>query len=178
MANIVDNMIRAAKLEPGFYNEIAQNEDSMGAAVTVVVIVSAAAGIGAALAGPAGLIGGAVMALLGWVLQAALAYVVGTKLIPDPDTRCDLTAVLRVTGFATAPGVLAVVGIVPGFGWLVGVVASLWQLAAFVVAIRVVMNFDGNGKAIMVVIIGWIVKGAVAGLFVLLGLTGALMLAF
>ncbi len=177
MAQIADRMIRAAKFDPTLYDEIARDETTMGEAVTVVLIVAAAAGLGAALAGPMGLIGGAIFALAGWFVQALLAFFVGTTIIPDPDTRTDLTAVMRVTAYASAPGVLAALGFIPFLGWMAAAIAGLWQLAAFVVAIRVVMNFDGYGKAIMVVIIGWIVKLAIGGLLVLVGLGGTLLLA-
>ncbi len=177
MAQIVNRMIRAAKLDATLYNEIARDETTMGEAVTVVVIVTAAAGLGAALIGPMGLIGGAIFALVGWFVQALLAFFVGTTLIPGPETRTDLTAVLRVTGYASAPGVLAALGFIPLLGGFAAMIAGLWQLAAFVVAIRVVMNFDGNGKAILVVIIGWFVKLAFGGLLMLVGLGGTLLLA-
>ena len=165
MAQIADRMIRAAKLDPTLFDEVARDETTMGEAVTVVLIVSAAAGLGAALAGPMGLIGGAIFALVGWLIQALLAFFVGTTIIPDPNTRTDLTAVMRVTGYASAPGILAALGFIPLLGWMAAAVASVWQLVAFIVAIRVVMNFDGNGKAIIVVIICWIVKFANGGLF-------------
>ncbi len=176
MAQLTDRMIRAAKLDPTLFDEIARDETTMGEAMTVVLIATAAAGIGASLAGPMGLIGGAVLALIGWIIQAVLAFFVGTKIIPDSDTKTDLMAVMRVTGYATAPGVLAALGFIPMLGWLAAFIAGLWQLAAFIVAIRVVMNFEGNGKAILVVIIGWLVKLAVGGLFMLVGLGGALLL--
>jgi len=177
MAQIVDRMIRAAKLDPTLFDEVSRDESTMGGALTVVVIVSAASGIGLALAGPFGLIGGALTSLFSWFIWAWLAFFVGTVMIPDTQTNTNLSAVLRVTGYASAPGVVAVFGLIPLLGPLAGFVASLWTLAAFVVAIRVVMNFEGNGKAVMVCIVGWIVKVTIGGLFVLLGLGGALLLA-
>jgi len=177
MAQIVDRMIRAAKLDPTLYDEVARDETTMSEALTVVVIASAASGIGMSLAGPIGLIGGALAALLSWFLWAWLAFFVGTVIVPDADTNTDFPAVLRVTGYASAPGVITILGLVPLLGGLAGLVASVWMLAAFVVAIRVVMNFDGFGKAVLVCIVGWLVKMAIGGLLVLLGLGGALLLA-
>lgn len=177
MAQIVDRMIRAAKLDATLFEEVARDETTMGEALTVVLIASAASGLGLLLAGPVGLIGGAIAALLSWFIWAWLAFFVGTVMVPDPGTNTNLPAVMRVTGYASAPGVIAVLGLIPFFGPLVSFVASLWMLAAFVVAIRVVMNFDGIGKAVLVCVVGWLVKLAIGGLFVLLGLGGALLLA-
>lgn len=177
MAQIVDRMIRAAKLDPTLFEEVARDESTMSEALTVVVIASAASGIGLSLAGPVGLIGGAIAALVSWFIWAWLAFFVGTVMVPDPGTNTDLSAVLRVTGYAAAPGVLSVLGLIPLLGPLAALVASFWTLATFIVAIRVVMNFDGNGKAVLVCIVGWLVKMAIGGLFVLLGLGGALLMA-
>ncbi len=177
MAQIVDRMIRAAKLDATLYEEVAKDESTMGEALTVVVIASVASGIGMSLAGPVGLIGGAIASLISWFLWAWLAFFVGTVMVPDSGTNTDLTGVLRVTGYASAPGVITVLGLIPLLGGLAGLVASLWMLAAFVVAIRVVMNFETTGKAVLVCVIGWLVKMAIGGLFVLLGLGGALLLA-
>ncbi len=177
MAQIVDRMIRAAKLDASLFEEVARDESTMGEAVTVVVIASAAAGIGLALAGPLGLIGGAIAALVSWFLWAWLAFFVGTVMVPDPGTKTDLASVLRVTGYASAPGVLAIFGLIPLLGALASFIGSLWMLASFIVAIRVVMNFESNGKAILVCVIGWVVKLVIGGLFLLMGVGGALLLA-
>ncbi len=177
MAQIVDRMIRAAKLDPTLFEEVARDESTMGEALTVVVIVSVASGIGMSLAGPFGLIGGAISALISWFIWAWLAFFVGTVMVPDSGTNTDLTSVLRVTGYASAPGVIGVLGFIPLFGGLAALVASLWMLAAFVVAIKVVMNFETTGKAVLVCIIGWLVKLAIGGLLVIMGLGGALLLA-
>ncbi len=177
MAQIVDRMIRAAKLDPTLFDEVARDESTMGEALTVVLIASAASGIGMSLAGPIGLIGGAIAALVSWFIWAWLAFFVGTVMVPDPGTNTDLTAVMRVTGYASAPGVISMLGLIPFLGGLAALVASIWTLAAFVVAIRVVMNFDSAGKAVLVCIIGWVVKMIIGGLFVLMGLGGALLLA-
>lgn len=177
MARIVDRMIRAAKLDQSLYEEVARDESTMGEALTIVVIASAASGIGMSLAGPLGLIGGAIAAVISWFVWAWLAFFVGTTVVPDKGTNTNLTGVLRVTGYASAPGVISILGLIPLLGPLAALAASLWMLAAFVVAIRVVMNFETTGKAVMVCVIGWLVKMLIGGLFVLMGLGGAMLLA-
>jgi Yip1 domain len=177
MAQIVDRMIRAAKLDASLFEEISRDESTMGEAVTVVVIVSVASGIGLALTGPLGLIGGAISSLVSWFLWAWLAFFVGTVMVPDAGTNTDLASVMRVTGYASAPGVLSIFGLIPFFGGLASFIGSLWMLASFIVAIRVVMNFDSNGKAALVCIIGWVVKMVIAMLFLFMGLGGALLMA-
>ena len=177
MATVVERMIRAAKLDPELYREVEQDEGSMNQALGSVLISSAAAGLGSAgMAGPVGLIWGGLAALVGWFVWAFIVHFVGTRLLPEPQTRVDLAPLLRVAGFAAAPGVIRVVGVVPRLGPLANRVGSLWMLAAFVVAVRQVMGYPSTGRAVAVCVIGWFLYWAVAGVFLMIGLGGVLLI--
>jgi len=178
MAGLIERMVRAAKLDATLFAEVEQDEGSLNQAVSVVVISSVAAGIGAAgIGGLLGLIGGALAALVGWFIWAFTAHFVGTRLLPEPQTRADLSQVLRATGFAAAPGVIRILGIVPLLGTVINFVASLWMLAAFVVAVRQALDYQSTGRAVTVCVIGWILQGIVFWLFIMLGLGGAALVA-
>ena len=178
MAGLIERMVRAAKLDAALYAEVEQDEGSLNQAVGVVVISAVAAGIGAAgIGGLLGLVGGALAALVGWFIWAFTAHFVGTRLLPEPQTRADLSQVLRTTGFAAAPGVIRILGIVPLLGTIVNFAASLWMLAAFVVAVRQALDYQSTGRAVAVCVIGWILQGIVFWLFIMLGLGGAALVA-
>ena len=173
MAAIVDRMMRAAKLDVTLYDEVDRDEGSMGQAMTVVVISSVAAGLGSAgILGPVGLVGGALAALVGWFIWALLSHFIGTTMLAEPATRASLVQVMRVTGFAAAPGVIRIFAIIPGLGTLVNLVASLWMLAAFIVAVRQVLKFSSTGRAVAVCILGWLVQVIIFSLFAIIGLGG------
>ena len=177
MALIVDRMMRAARLDPVVFREAAADEGAMGQAMAVVAISAAAAGIGASgLGGPLGLVAGAVGALVGWFVWAFLCHLIGTRLLREPQTRADLAPVLRAVGFAAAPGVIRILGIIPLLGPLVGFVANLWMLAAFVVAVREVLGYADTGRAVAVCAIGFVVQMIVFGLIALMFLGSALLL--
>lgn len=177
MSQIVDRMLRAARLDPTLYDEVAADEGSMNQAMGAVVISAAAAGIGSSgIGGPIGLIGGALAALVGWFIWAFLAHLVGTRLLPESQTRSDLAPVLRATGFAAAPGVLRILGIIPLLGTLANFAANLWMLAAFTVAVRQVLRYNSTGRAVAVCLIGFFIQMAVFGLFTLVALGSAFML--
>jgi hypothetical protein len=80
----------------------------------VVVLSSLAAGIGSiAYAGVAtGLLLGTLAALLGWLIWAFLTWLIGTKLLPEASTEADIGQLMRTIGFAAAPGILRVLGII------------------------------------------------------------------
>lgn len=173
MASLVDRMIRAAKLDPTLYDEVERDEDSLGQAMAVVVISSAAAGIGSAgILGPLGLVGGALAALVGWFIWALLAHFIGTTFLAEPATRATLVQVMRVTGFAAAPGVIRIFAFIPLLGTLINLAASLWMLGAFIVAVRQVLNYSSTGRSVAVCLLGWLVQVIIFSLFAMIGIGG------
>ena len=133
----------------------------MGQAMGVVILSSLAAGIGSIWRGGPGVLGGVVGALLGWLIWALLTYLIGTRLLPEARTRADWGQLLRTTGFATAPGIVRVFGIIPLLGWLVLGIAYLCMLAAFVVAVKQALDYTSTGRAIGVCLIGWVANGVI-----------------
>jgi len=90
MASITDRMIRAAKLDVNLYEEVEADKGAMGQAMGVVVFSSIAAGIGSVgTTGIKGLVLGTIAALVGWFIWAFLTYLIGTKLLPEPQTKAD-----------------------------------------------------------------------------------------
>lgn len=171
MASFTDRMIGAAKLDVRIYEEVEADKTAMGQALTVVVLQSVAAGIGSlTTGGVTGLIGGIVGGLLGWFLWAFVVFLIGTKLLPEPQTHSDMGELLRTIGFAAAPGVLLVLGAIPVLGGLVSFAVSIWMLVAMVIAVRQALDYKSTGRAIGVCVLGWLAYVIVFGvLAVMLG---------
>ena len=165
MSSFTDRMIRAAKLEPAIYEEVEHDRDAMGQAAGVVVLSSIAAGVGSVAQTDlaTGLIVGTVVALLGWLIWAFLTWLIGTKLLPEQATEADMGQLLRTIGFAAAPGLLRVLGIIPGTSGIVVLLCNIWMLAAMVVAVRQALDFASTLRAVGVCAIGWLVLVALQG---------------
>jgi hypothetical protein len=163
MNTLVDRMIRAARLDARLYEEVEQDRTASGQALAVVVMTALATGVGAG-GGLAGLLAGVIASLLGWYLWSALTWWVGTRLLPEPQTQATLGELLRTIGFAQAPGLLRVLGVIPGLSMIVALVTALWMLAAAVVAIRQALDYSGTGRAVVVVLVGWVVQLALLAL--------------
>lgn len=148
--SLVQRMIGAAMLNVATYEEVEADRSATGQAAVVVGIVAVATAIGAIGEGTGGIIAGLISAFVGWLVWSALTYVVGTRLFGG---TADMGEMLRTIGFAQAPGVLNVLGIIPVLGGLVRFVVFLWILAAAVVAIRQALDFS-TGKAVGTALIG------------------------
>jgi len=171
MASFKDRIIRAAKLDVNVYEEVEADKGAMGQAMGVVVLSSVAAGIGAITRGGiSGIFLGTIFALIGWFIWAYLTYFIGTKLLPEPQTKADPGELLRTIGFSSSPGLIRVLGIIPGLGWLIMLVASIWMLIAMVIAVRQALDYKSTFRAIGVCLIGWIIQAVIFGLlFSMLG---------
>jgi Yip1 domain len=153
----VERMIGAAKLDVRVYEEVEADRSATPQALAVVVLAAVAGGIGAG-AGLRGLVLGSVLGLVGWAVWAWLIYIIGTRWLPEPDTHADTGELLRTIGFATSPGLLRVVGVVPILGPLVIVVTAVWTLVTMVIAVRQALDYRSTGRAVGVCLIGWLVQ--------------------
>ena len=170
MASLTQRMIRAAKLDVSLYEEVEADPKTMGQAMTVVALASVAAGLGTiSQTGMIGLIWGTISAFAGWYIWAFITYIIGTKLLPEPQTHADHGQLLRTLGFAAAPGVIRIGGNVPLLGGLVQLTAAIWMLITMVVAVRQALDYTGTWRALGVCAIGWIIQvilyAVFAGLF-------------
>ena len=175
MSSFTERMIRAAKLDVALYEEVEADKGAMGQAMGVVILSSVAAGIGTISAtGIKGLIFGTIAALLGWFIWAFLTYFIGTRLLPEPQTKADYGELLRTIGFSSSPGVLRVLGIIPMLGNILNFIVGIWMLVAMVIAVRQALDYNSTWRAVGVCLIGWIVQITIFGLFFwLIGGSGA-----
>ena len=95
---ITDRMIGALRLEDTAYEEIEADTTATGQAAFIVVASSLFAAMGNALLRGGEVNAGflvAIAQLVGWALNAWIAYLIGTKLIPGPKTRSNWGEIAR-----------------------------------------------------------------------------------
>jgi hypothetical protein len=160
MGVFIDRMIRAAKLDTSLYEEVESDKGALGQAMGVVVLSSVSTGIGLFnTGGLEGLVIGTTIALFGWYVWAFLTYVIGTKLLPEPQTRATHHELLRTIGFASSPGIIRVLALSPSLARAVLFVTGIWMLVAMIIAVRQALDYRSTARAIGVCVIGWIVQG-------------------
>ncbi len=167
--NFVYRMIRAAKLDVQLYEEVEADKTALGQALGVVVLSNLAAGIGTI-----GLVGGyraiplgVILAIGGWFIWAFLTYWIGTRLLPEPQTQADWGQLLRTTGFSSSPGLIRVLGILPGLTGFVFLVAAVWMLVSMVIAVRQALDYKSTWRAVGVCLIGWTIQILVLALVIM-----------
>ncbi len=167
----LDRIVRAAKLDVNLYEEVEADKGAMSQAMGVVVLSSVAAGIGSiGQIGIKGVIIGTITALIAWYVWAYITYFIGTKILPEPQTKADHGELLRTIGFSSSPGLLRILAIIPGIGGIIFMITSVWMLVAMVIAVRQALDYQSTLRAVGVCIIGWVIQAIILTiLFMVLG---------
>jgi hypothetical protein len=159
MARFLARMVGFARFDIDVYEEVEADTHATLQALVVVLLACLGAGIGWSGAVPqqgSALLLLTIVAIGGWVMWAVLTYLIGTRLLAEPQTRADVGQLLRTLGFAQSPGVLQVVGAIPGVNPVgVTLLLAVWWLATTVVAVRQALDLTSTARAFAVCITGW-----------------------
>ena len=145
----VGRMIAAAAFDNTAYEEVEHDVHATGQAAAVVALAAIASAIGS---WHSGVVGALLGQLIGWAVWAGVTYGVGVGLFGGKATWGEL---LRTLGFAQAPALLRVFGIIPLLGWIVKVIVAFWLLGTAFVAIRQALDVS-NAKAFATAFVSWL----------------------
>lgn len=153
---LVARMIGAAMLNVNTYEEVEADQSATSQAAVVVGIAAVSSGLAAFRAGVVPgvvtLVVGTFAAYLGWIVMSYITYFVGTRMF---EGKADVGELMRTLGFAQAPRVAGVLGIIPFLGVLINFALALWCLATAFIAIRQALDID-NTKAAITAVVSWI----------------------
>lgn len=162
-------LMGAAALDAATYEEVESDETATNQAFATVILSGLAGGIGAT--GFGGTLSGvgfmASMGVLTWGIWAVITYQIGVRAMPRPETGSTVGELLRTIGFATAPGCVLILGVVPGVTIPVFALTAIWLLAAMTVAVRQALDLESTARALAV---SGIALALVGGIAVALGL--------
>ena len=150
-------MLGAARLSVDTFEDVERDSSATIQALIVVIIVALASGIGELLSGDANilraLVFGVIRGIVGWAIWALVAMFVGTKILKTEQTEADWGQLARGTGFAQTPGILTILVFVPVVGWVIGLLALVWQWACMVIAVRQSLDYTSTWRAFFVILI-------------------------
>jgi hypothetical protein len=167
----LQRLVGAAALDSAIYEEVEADQSATTQAFATVLLSSLAAGLGAR--GFGGDTVGHIafmstIALLSWAAWAVVTFEIGVRIMPEPQTQSNVGELLRTIGFATAPGCLRVLGVLPGLTIPVFAVTAIWMLAAMIVAVRQALDYQSTARAVAVCGLGWVLAITIA---IVLGMT-------
>jgi hypothetical protein len=158
MMTFRERLVGAALLDPAVYEDVEADRSATLQAMAVVMLSSLAAGVGGlgpVGARPAALAGISLLAFAAWAVWALVTFEIGTRIFPAPRTQADFGQLLRTIGFASAPGMLRVMGLIPGTTAVVFIVTAVWMLMAMILAVRQALDYTSTARAFAVCVFGW-----------------------
>jgi len=162
----VRRFMGALALDPATFEDVESDRTAGGQAALVVLMTCLAGGF--AVAGSSQLtvtmfIAGLSATLGAWVVWALLITTIGTLVLPEPTTSSRPAELLRTMGFGAAPGVFLAFGAMQAAAPFAVALATLWMVAATVLAVRQALDYRSLGRAVIVcVAAGLVAFGMVA----------------
>lgn len=161
MNETIKRIMRAIMLDRVFYQEAEADSSLNQEALLIVIAVSVIGGIGAFISSlMAENFGRALLALLvtsglgvvNYYIWAYVTHFIGTNMFKGD---ADPGELLRVLGYASAPRLLALLGFIPCFGWLISLAGSIWALVAGFIGVQEALDLDTT-ETLVTVVLGWL----------------------
>ena len=167
MTQFFRRLVGVLVLDAGAFEDIEADRRAGMQSVVVVMAVCLAGGfaaMGIGAVGPSGIVAGAVMMLGAWLVWVGIIATVGTVTLPEPQTTTNVRELLRVLGYAAAPGVFLAFAAMRPAAPIIAVIVAAWMIAAAVIGVRQALDYKHTGRAIAVCTIAWLLSfGMMAG---------------
>jgi hypothetical protein len=158
MASFGERMVGAMKADVSTFEEIERDTNAMTQAVMVIVIAGVASLLGNIFrAGATHAVWNLTITVIAYAAWALIVTLIGTKLLPEPNTRADFNESFRVLAFAASPGVFYVLAMLPFLGPVISLAIDLWSLVLMIIAVRTVLDYTSTGRAIVVCLVGFVI---------------------
>jgi hypothetical protein len=161
---VVGRVGAALRLDLRLYREVSTDVTSIRQAFLIVLLsgLSTGLGLGRRLGGAA-ISAGIGAAILGWFLWALVILIVARAFGHHRNGR----SLLRALGFANAPSLLLVLGIIPVLGNVARIVVVLWLVAATAVAVQAVYDVPRRRAAVIALVgfVAYLALGVVSGYY-------------
>ena len=155
--NYFQRLKKAIFLDVAFYEEVEKDKKFTDQAMMTVALVSVVEGFmimeGFNLIT---LVQGVLGSLIRFVIFAFFLSFVGTRILPEPETKSNTGELIRTLGFAYAPGLFIIFIIFPIIDSYVYPLVLILQLATMTIAVRQALDFNSTVRAVGVCIVAYI----------------------
>ena len=164
--NYFQRLQKAIMLDVSFYEEVENDKKFTDQAMMTVVLVSIVQGLMIAGFAPIALVQGILGSLLRFIIWAFFIAFVGTRILPEPETKSNTGELIRTLGFAYAPGLLVIFKVLPFISSFVDPIVDILQLAAMTIAVRQALDFNSTVRAVGVCIVAFLLMIVALTLFI------------
>lgn len=144
-----ERLLGALRLDATVYEEVEHTPEALGQAAGVVALAAVARGLG--VSGDFTLIGPLIGGFVAWLIGTGLIWLVGVKILQHSS---DFSELLRTLGFASAPELLYLIGVIPlgSLAPLLVFAVLILGIFAWVIAVRQALDVT-TGRAVAVCVL-------------------------
>jgi hypothetical protein len=164
--NYFQRLQKAIMLDVSFYEEVENDKKFTDQAMMTVALVSIVQGLMIAGFAPIALVQGILGSLLRFIIWAFFIAFVGTRILPEPETKSNTGELIRTLGFAYAPGLLVIFKVFPFINTFIDPIVVILQLAAMTIAVRQALDFNSTVRAVGVCIVAFLLMIVALTLFI------------
>jgi hypothetical protein len=147
MKPIFKHMQRAIVLDQTLFAEIVADPSVQGQSVWVVAIYAMTTAFGSfSMISGAAVNIGLITTILAWYIWAFSVFYFGARFLGPMSDGADRKTIMRVVAFASAPGVIRLLGLIPNAFIYIFTISSLWILVAAVVGLKKVFTQTTTAK--------------------------------
>ncbi len=156
MKPIFKRMQRAMLLDQTLFEEVVADPSVQGQSVWVVAIYAMTTAFGSfsMINGTAVNIG-LITTILTWYIWAFSVFYFGTRFLGPMPVGADRKTIIRVIAFASAPGVIRLLGVIPKTTMIILAVSSIWILIAAVLGLKKVFTQTTTAKITAICVGTW-----------------------
>lgn len=157
MKQLFNRMIRVIRFDQSLFDEIIADATTQGQSVWAVAIFSmfTAFGFFSAVGGAAVNIG-LITTIISWYVWAFSISYIGRRMLLTDATPADHKTIMRVVAFASAPGLVRILAIIPKTIGIIFIISSIWILIATVLGLRKVFKDADMAKITGVAVVTWV----------------------
>lgn len=151
--DLAERLLAALRLDLGLYRTVSTDPAAMSQAFRIVLLTGVSNGLSLATRlGVAGMLAAVVTAVLGWLLWAGVILITARLW----GHRRGATSLLRPLGFANAPGLFLVLGLIPMVGTPIRVIIVVWLVATTARAVEATYAITRR-RATVISVVGFVV---------------------
>jgi hypothetical protein len=156
MKPIFKRMQRAIVLDQTLFEEVVADPSVQGQSVWVVAIYAMTTAFGSfSMIGGGAVNIGLITTILTWYIWAFSVFYFGTRFLGPMPEGADRKTIMRVVAFASAPGVIRLLGVIPKITMIILAVSSIWILIAAVMGLKKVFTQTTTAKITAICVGTW-----------------------
>lgn len=157
MKNLTGIVLKALKFDKMLFSRVEEEKSILSGALVIYFLFALAAGIGSmGKIGIFGIVAGTIGAAIRWGVLFYIVYLI-SKRYGSLEMEGDFVDTAKYFGLAVSPGILRVVGFLPGFYKPVFVISTLWMLGITAFIVNELFDFNDLLKSGGICALSWLI---------------------